>query len=41
MENLYDLGVYRIINISSFLHSAYVVLKNQIEFVFYINNNID
>ena len=41
MENSRNLGAHRIIEISSFLYSAYRVPKNQDKFVFYVNNYID
>ena len=41
MENSRNLGAHRIINISLVLRNAYVVLRDQVKFVFYINNYID
>ena len=40
-ENLCNLGAYWIIEISSVLHSAHVIPRNQDKFVFYVNNYID
>ena len=40
-ENFYNLDAYWIIEISWILHIAYVVLRNQEKFVFYVNNYID
>ena len=41
IKNLCNLGAYWIIKISSILRSAYVVLKDQDKFIFYVNNYID
>ena len=40
-ENLRNFGGHQIIEISSVLHSAHMVSRNQNKFVFYINNYID
>ncbi len=40
-ENPRNLDAHRIIKISSILHSAHIVLRNQNKFVFYVNNYID
>ncbi len=40
-ENLYNLGAYRIIEISSLLRSAHVMPRDQDKVVFYVNNYID
>ncbi len=36
-----NLGAYRIIEISSILHSTHIVLRNQERIIFYVNNYID
>lgn len=41
VENLCNLGVYQIIEISMILCSAYVVLGDEDKVMFYINNYID
>ena len=41
MENPRNLGAHRIIEISSVLRSAHMVLRDQDKFVFYVNNYID
>ncbi len=40
-ENPRYLGAHRIIEISSVLRSAYIVLRDQEKVVFYVNNYID
>ena len=40
-ENLCNLGAYLIIEISSVLHNAPVVLRDQDKFVVYVSNYID
>ena len=40
-ENLYNLGAYQIIEISSVLCITHVIPKDQDKFVFYVNNYID
>ena len=41
IKNPYNLGVYRIIEISSILRSAYMAPRDQDKFMFYVNNFID
>lgn len=41
VENLQNLDAHQIIKISSVLHNAYVVPRDQDKFVFYINKYID
>lgn len=40
-KNPCNLGAHWIIEISSVLHSTYVIPRNQDKFVFYVNNHID
>ena len=40
-KNPYILSVHRIIKISSVPHSIYIVFRDQDEFVFSVNNNIN
>lgn len=40
-ENLYNLDIYYIIEISWILYSIYVIPKDQDRFVFYVNNYIN
>ena len=40
-KNCYNLGAYQIIAIFLVLQSAYMVLRDQNKFVFYVNNYID
>ena len=40
-KNSYNLGTHCIVEISSILRSAYVILKDQERIVFYINNYIN
>ena len=41
VENPYNLGAHCIIKVSSVLHSTYVVLRDQIRIIFYVNNYIN
>ena len=41
VKNPHDLGAHQIIEISSVLHSAHVIPKNQDKFVFYVNSYIN
>ncbi len=41
VKNPRNLGAHRIIEISSVLRSAYIVLRDQEKVVFYVNNYID
>lgn len=41
IKNLCKLKAHEIIEVSSVLHSAYLVFKDQKKFVFYINNFIN
>ena len=41
VENLCNLGIHQMIEISLILHSVHVIPRDQNKFVFYINNYID
>lgn len=41
IENLYNLGVYQIMDISWVLYNAYVIFRHRNEFLFHVSNYID